>query len=165
MSLISGSNSLTPAIAGALDFRAGIVEKALFEEVIGCDLNVCSEYDGGLVGVFPLEQREKDLCGCSCRIAVRLTVLSKEDMSDARTDHEIVCNVEGDGTTIGAHMKPARQEELAALGENISALEKIVTMPAQPRHSELDRKQSKRVFPFFFSTMSKRGMSVTTGRF
>lgn len=56
MSLISGSNSLTPAIAGALDLRAAIVEKGLLEAVVGYDLEFCSGSDGLFVGVFPLKQ-------------------------------------------------------------------------------------------------------------
>lgn len=83
MSLISGSNSLTPATAGALDFRAAIVEKVLFREAVGSALEVCSECDGVVVWVFPLKQREKDLCCLSCQVAVRWTILGKEDMSNA----------------------------------------------------------------------------------
>ena len=83
MSLISGSNSLTPATAGALDFRAAIVEKVLFREAVGSALEFCSKCDGVVVWVFPLKQREKDLCCLSCRGVVRLTILSKEDMSNA----------------------------------------------------------------------------------
>lgn len=89
MSLISGSNSLTPATAGALDLRAAIVEKALIEEAVGSGLEVCSEYDGALVGLLALKQRDEYFFCCSCRIAVRLTVLSAEDMSDALIDQDI----------------------------------------------------------------------------
>ena len=108
MSLISGSNSLTPAIAGALDLRAAIVEKVVFGETVGCDLQVCSQYDGLLFGVL-FGQREKHLCCCSCRIAVRLTVLIKNGMST--TDrHKAVTNIRADGRTIGAHMRlPVRE--------------------------------------------------------
>ena len=83
MSLISGSNSLTPATAGALDFRAAIVEKVLFREAVGSALELCSECDGIVVWVSPLKQRQKDLCSLSCRVVVRLTILNKEDMSNA----------------------------------------------------------------------------------
>lgn len=83
MSLISGSNSLTPAIAGALDLRAAIIEKALFEEAVGSGLEVCSEYAGALVGLLALKQRNRNFFCCSCRVAVRLTVLSTKDMSYA----------------------------------------------------------------------------------
>ena len=63
MSFISGSNSLTPAIAGAFDLRAVIVEKDLFSETIGRDLEVCGEYDlVFVVGLLLLKQLEKDLC-------------------------------------------------------------------------------------------------------
>ena len=59
MSLISGSNSLTPVIAGALDFRVAIVEKVLLEKVVGCDLEFRSEYDRDFAGtVLPLKQQE-----------------------------------------------------------------------------------------------------------
>lgn len=47
MSLISGSNSLTPPVAGALDFRAAIVEKVLgcsvVELVLGAGSKLCEE--------------------------------------------------------------------------------------------------------------------------
>ena len=55
MSLISGSNSLTLATAGALDFRAGIVEKGLLDETVDCNVKVCSKGDGVLVGLFALK--------------------------------------------------------------------------------------------------------------
>ena len=130
MSLISGSNSLTPATAGALDFRAAIVENALVGKTIGCDLELCSEYDEVFVRIFPLKQREKDLCCRSCRIAVRLTVLSKEDMSDTLTGHNMAIKVRENSNTIGVNMELARQEEPAALGDNVSALGKIIIRPA-----------------------------------
>ena len=85
MSLISGSNSLTPAIAGALDFREAIVEKGLLRKALRYDLEVCSEYDGAWVLEFALMQRESGLWCRKCRVAVRWTVLSKEDISDALT--------------------------------------------------------------------------------
>lgn len=109
MSLISGSNSLTPAIAGALDLRATIVEKALLEEAVGCGFKVCSEYNGGFVEVFPHKQREKDAWCCSCRIAVRLTVLRAVDMSEALTGHNIVFKDEKTVETIGLHMRLAME--------------------------------------------------------
>ena len=56
MSLISGSNSRTPAIAGALDFKAAIVEKLLLEEAVGWDMEVCSEYDKTFVRIFAVKQ-------------------------------------------------------------------------------------------------------------
>ena len=63
MSFISGSNSLTPAIAGAFDLRAVIVEKDLFSETIGRDLEVCGEFDFVFVGgLLLLKQRQKYFC-------------------------------------------------------------------------------------------------------
>lgn len=82
MSLISGSNSLLPVIAGALDLKEVMVEKEPLEEGIGCDLEVCSRCERVFVGAFPLERKERALCCCSRRIGVRLTVLNNEDMSD-----------------------------------------------------------------------------------
>ena len=82
MSLISGSNSLLPVMAGALDLKVAMVEKELLKEGIGCDLEVCSRYEKVFAPAFRLEQQGRALCCCSCRIGVRLTVLSKEDMSE-----------------------------------------------------------------------------------
>ena len=101
MSLISGSNSLTPAIAGALDFKAAIVEKPLLGEAVGYDMEVCSEYGKTFVGVFAQKQRVGDLCCCSCRIAVRLTVLKKEDISDSLTGQDRPTKLGQYGKTIG----------------------------------------------------------------
>ena len=105
MSLISGSNSLALATTGALDLRADIVEKALLDEVGGCDLECFSEYDGFLVEALPRKQREKDVCCCSCRVAVRLTVLSNEDMSIGLTAHNVESDVKEDCKTIGFDMR------------------------------------------------------------
>ena len=119
MSLISGSNSLTPAIAGALDFRAVIVEKALLRKVVGCDLEVCSEYDEVFVWVFPLTQRENDLCCCSCRIAIRWTVPSKEDMSDALRCHSIAMNARENNKAISVDRRARNSwRETSPLSEN-----------------------------------------------
>lgn len=101
MSLISGSNSLTPATAGALDLRAAIVERLILDETVGSSLELCSEYDNLFVRVFPLKQREKDVCCCNCRVAVRLTVLSREDMSDALRGHSVTVGGREESKTIG----------------------------------------------------------------
>lgn len=114
MSLISGSNSLTPDTAGAFDFKAAIVEKALLEGAGGYGFEVGSKYNGVFVGVFAHKQREKDVCCCSCRNAVRLTVRSTEDMSEALTGHNTAINSR-DGKTIGIHIRRTRQEELTGL--------------------------------------------------
>lgn len=82
MSLISGSNSLRPVIVGALDLKGAMVEKEPLKQAIGRDLKVCGRCERVFVRAFPLEQRGKILCCCSCRVGVRLTVRSKEDMSD-----------------------------------------------------------------------------------
>lgn len=66
---------------GALDFKAAIVEKPLLEEAVGYDMQVFFEYGKTFVGIFALKQRVGYLCFSSCRIAVRLTVLDKEDIS------------------------------------------------------------------------------------
>lgn len=140
MSFISGSNSRTPAIAGALDFKAVIVERALLGEAVGYDIEVCSEYDKILVGVFALGQRVGDLWCCSCRIAVRLTVLSKEDISDILTGQYRPTGSGEFGKIIGVHMRLKRQEEMIAFGELFSTTPLSET--GQPRHSEWVRKHS-----------------------
>ena len=87
MSFISGSNSLTPATAGALDFRAAIAEKCFFGDIISRDLVVCGECSLVSVGRLLLfKQVQKDLSCRNCRIAVRLIVLGKEDMSKVLLD-------------------------------------------------------------------------------
>lgn len=77
------------------------MEKELLEETVDCILKACSEGDGVLVGVFPLKQREKDVCCCNCRVAARLTVLSKEDMSDAPTGYSRSINARENCKTVG----------------------------------------------------------------
>ena len=101
MSLISGSNSLTPATVGALDLSAAIVENGLMVETARFELEIFCEYDRFLVGVIALEQREQDFCCCSCRIAIRLTVLSQGDMSDVLTGHNTEIKSGKDTRTIG----------------------------------------------------------------
>ena len=105
MSLISGSNSLTPVIAGALDFRAAIDEKELLEKISGCNLEVRGGCDVVFVGVFPLKQRGKDGRWCSCRTAVRLRVLSEVNMSDVLMAHNIAGKKGGDDETNGIRMR------------------------------------------------------------
>ena len=105
MSLISGSKSLALATAGALDLRADIVEKALLHKVRECDPDCPSKYNDFLVEAFPRKQREKDACCCSCRVAVRLTVLSNEDMSSGLIAHKVETNVKEDCKTIGIDMR------------------------------------------------------------
>ena len=139
MSLISGSNSLTPAIAGALDFKAVIVEKSLLGEAIGFDMKVCSECDKTFVGVFALKQPAGYLCCCSCRIAVRLMVLSKEDISDSLTGQGRPVRSGEFGKIIGVHMRLERQKGLIAFGELFSTTP-LSEISARPRHSELVRK-------------------------
>lgn len=120
MSLISGSNSLTPAIAGALDFKAAIVEKRLLGEAVGYDVQVCSEYDKNFVGVLALRQWVGDLWCCSWRIDARLTALSKEDIFDTLTGQGRPTRSGEFGKIIGVHMRLERQEELTAFGELFS---------------------------------------------
>ena len=138
MSLISGSNSLALATPGALDLRADIVEKALLHKVREWDLECPSKYDEFLVEAFPLKQREKDACCCSCRVAVRLTVLSNEDMSSGLIAHKIDTDVKEDRKTIGIDMRWILHDAsrlLLCLGELM-----FVIGSAQPRHSEITRK-------------------------
>ena len=97
MSLISGSNSLAPTIAGALDFRLAMIEKALLKGEIGCNIEVCGECCRGFAGLFPLTQRERALCCCSRRTGVRWTVLSKEGMSNTDKGHSIAVKKGEDG--------------------------------------------------------------------
>lgn len=97
MSLISGSNSLAPTIAGALDFRLAMIEKALLKGGIGCKIEVCGECCRVFAGLFPLTQRERALCCCSRRTGVRWTVLSKEDMSNTDKGHSIAVKEGEDG--------------------------------------------------------------------
>lgn len=141
MSLISGSNSLTPAIAGALDFRAVIVEKALLRKAVGCDLEVCSEYDEVFVWVFPLTQRENDLCCCSCRIAIRWTVLSKEDMSDALRCHSIAMGARENNKAIGVDMRLAKARGARSIGRETSPLSENGSTSALGFRCETRRKR------------------------
>ena len=117
MSSISGSNFLAPTIAGVLDFTPAMLEKAFLEEGIGCNIEVCGEFCRVFAGRFLLKQRERALCCCSRRTGVRLTVLSKEDMSNTNEGHSIAVNEGEEGKIIGVHMRLARQEELAAFVE------------------------------------------------
>ena len=101
MSLISGSNSLTPVIAGVLDLRVAMVEKALLEEGTECDFAVSNRCDGVFVRAFALKQREKALCCCSRGMGVRLTVLSKEDMSKGVKAQNIAVREMNESKSIG----------------------------------------------------------------
>ena len=86
---------------GALDLRADIVEKALLKRIRGCNLGCPSKYDEFLVEAFPRKQREKDACCCSCRVAVRLRVLSNEDMSCTIIAQDVEKGGKEDCMTIG----------------------------------------------------------------
>lgn len=97
MSLISGSNSLAPTIAGALDFRLAMIEKAFLKGGIGRNIEICGECCRVFAGLFPLTQRERALCCCSRRTGVRWTVLSKEDMSNTDKGHSIAVKEGEDG--------------------------------------------------------------------
>ena len=112
MSLISGSNSLAPAIAGALDLRGVIVEKAFLEEAMGRDAEVCSKCDVVYIRVFPFEQREKDVCCCSGRMAVRLMVLSRDGMPNSFTILQKGLKDRASSKTIDIHMRLARPKVL-----------------------------------------------------
>ena len=105
MSLISGSNSLALATRGVLDLRADIVEKAPLNKVRESVLRSFGEYNGVLVEAFPRKQREKDACCCSCRVAVRLTVLTNEDISIRLVAHNVESTLNGYCKTIGIGMR------------------------------------------------------------
>ena len=78
-----------------------MVEKALLKKARGCNLGCPSKYDEFLVEAFPCKQREKDARCCSCRVAVRLTVLSNEDMSCRIIGQNVGKDAKEDCITIG----------------------------------------------------------------
>ncbi len=81
MSLISGSNSLTPTVTGALDLREDIAEKLLRDKELSDDER--EKYFGSRIGLPSPKNRAEDLCR-SWWVAIRLTVLSEVDITKRR---------------------------------------------------------------------------------
>ena len=83
MSLISASNSRTPAIAGALDFNVDMVENGARETGLGERADNREYGKVTLVCLAPLKHRVKDLCR-DRRFTDRWRVLNEEDMTAFR---------------------------------------------------------------------------------